>query len=540
MTTAPSTTAPSPLTGRSLLAGQEVTGNGAAVRAEDRATGAALEPGYSLLEVDQLGAATAAAQEAFPSYRALAPERRAAFLERIAQNIEDLGDALIVRAMAETGLPETRLRGERARTTGQLRLFADVVRRGDHHRVCIDPALPERTPQPRPDIRRRTVPLGPVAVFGASNFPLAFSTAGGDTASALAAGCPVIVKAHLAHPGTGELVGRAIADAVAACDLHPGVFSHVYGDGPGLGQALVADPAVRAVGFTGSRAAGLALMATAAARPVPIPVHAEMSSINPVLLLPGSLEQDLDALAGDYLRSVTGSSGQLCTAPGLLFLPTGAAGDAFVDAVRRALPELRGQTMLTAGIASAWAHGVQELESRDGVETVGRGQAGEGENAPAPTVLATTAGTFLRDELLHREIFGAASLIVRYSSPQELLAAVESLEGQLTATLHLTDADHEFAAALLPSLELTAGRLLVGGWPTGVEVGHAMVHGGPFPATSDPRSTSVGSLAIERFLRPVAYQGFPEALLPAPLREEEGRHLSRRVDGRLDPGRAGV
>jgi 2,5-dioxopentanoate dehydrogenase len=369
-------------------------------------------------------------------------------------------------------------------------------------------------------------------VFGASNFPLAFSTAGGDTASALAAGCPVVFKAHNAHPGTSEIVGRAITDAVAAHGLHPGVFSLVYGQGSRIGQALAADPAIRAVGFTGSRAAGTSLMATAAARPVPIPVYAEMSSINPVFLLEGALQGDLDALATAYLGSVTGSSGQLCTAPGLLFLPTGPAGDAFEAAVQRVLGDMAGQTMLTAQIARSWAEGVEELSAQDGVEVVARGRDGETRNAPAPTVLSTGAGAFLDNEALHQEVFGAASLIIRYASLEELTAAAERLEGQLTATLHLTEADHATAAALLPVLERKAGRILANGWPTGVEVGHAMVHGGPFPATSDSRTTSVGTLAIERFLRPVAYQDIPDALLPPPLRQDNPWHLNRRLDGR--------
>lgn len=524
------------LSGRSLLAGEPVAGHGRTVHGTNPATGERLEPGYSLIDEAQLATATAAAAAAFASFRALDPETRAAFLEQIAENIEAVGDELTARVMAETGLPEARVKGERGRTVGQLRLFAAVVRQGDHLGVRIDPALAERTPAPRADIRQRKIPLGPVAVFGASNFPLAFSTAGGDTASALAAGCPVVFKAHNAHPGTSEIVGRAITEAVSACGLHPGVFSLVYGQGSRIGQALAADAAIHAVGFTGSRAAGMSLMATAAARPVPIPVYAEMSSINPVFLLEGALQGDVEALAQAYLGSVTGSSGQLCTAPGLLFLPTGAAGDAFESAVQRALADIPGQTMLTALIARAWAEGVEELSAQDGVEVVARGRDGETENAPAPTVLSTSMDSFLDNQALHQEVFGAASLIIRYSSAEELAAGAERLEGQLTATLHLTEADHTTAAALLPVLERRAGRILANGWPTGVEVGHAMVHGGPFPATSDSRTTSVGTLAIERFLRPVAYQDIPEALLPEPLRQDNPWQLTRRLDGHLAAG----
>jgi NADP-dependent aldehyde dehydrogenase len=521
------------LTGHSIVAGSPLAGTAGTIAGQDPATAEALEPAYSLLDDKQVAQATAAARDAFASFSALTPEPHAQFLERAAENIDALGPDVVARAMRETGLPAARLDGELARTTGQLRLFAQVVRQGDHRGVRIDPALPDRTPLPRVDIRQRKVPLGPVAVFGASNFPLAFSTAGGDTASALAAGCPVVVKAHNAHPGTAELVGRAVADAVAQCGLHPGVFSLVYGPGNAVGQALVTDPAIQAVGFTGSRGGGLALVAAAATRPVPIPVYAEMSSINPTILLDGALAGDVDALAAAYLTSVTGSSGQLCTAPGLVFVPDGARGDAFVEAAGRAAAAAAGQTMLTAGIAEAWQNGVDTLAAQDGVRLVGAGAPGETRNAPAPAVFTSAVPTLLSNPVLQAEIFGAASLVVRYADADELLAAVERLEGQLTVTLHLTEEDRETAARLLPVLERTAGRILANGWPTGVEVGHAMVHGGPFPATSDARSTSVGTLAIERFLRPVAYQNLPEYLLPEPVRSDNPWQLTRRVDGVL-------
>lgn len=522
------------LTGHSIVAGAPLAGAAGTFAGQDPATAQALEPTYSLLDDAQVARATAAAQEAFASFSTLAPEPHARFLEQIADNIDAIGPGVVARAMQETGLPAARLTGEVARTTGQLRLFAQVVRQGDHRGVRIDPALPDRTPLPRADIRQRKVPLGPVAVFGASNFPLAFSTAGGDTASALAAGCPVVVKAHNAHPGTAELVGRAVADAIAACGLHPGVFSLVYGPGNAVGKALVTDPVIQAVGFTGSRGGGLALVAAAAARPVPIPVYAEMSSINPTILLDGALAGDVDSLAAAYLTSVTGSSGQLCTAPGLVFVPDGERGDAFVEAAGRAAAAAAGQTMLTAGIAEAWQQGVDTLAAQDGVHLVGAGSPGGTENAPAPAVFASAVPTLLSNPVLQAEIFGAASLVVRYADTDELLAAVDRLEGQLTVTLHLTEDDRETATALLPVLERKAGRILANGWPTGVEVGHAMVHGGPFPATSDSRSTSVGTLAIERFLRPVAYQNLPEYLLPEPVRSDNPWHLTRRVDGVLD------
>jgi len=523
------------LTGRSIIAGREVVGTDGTTRGIDPSTNTELEPAYSLIGEAQLAEATAAAEAAVESFSSLDPQTHAGFLEKIAENIEAVGPDLVARASAETGLPVPRLQGELARTTGQLRLFARVVRQGDHRGVRIEPALPERTPLPRPDLRQRRIPLGPVAVFGASNFPFAFSTAGGDTASALAAGCPVVFKAHNAHPGTGEIVGRALTDAVAACGLHPGVFSLVYGPGASIGQALVKDPAIKAVGFTGSRAAGTSLMATAAARPEPIPVYAEMSSINPVFLFASALRGDADEFARAYVTSLTGSSGQLCTNPGLLFVPAGEAGDAFLAAVGRALTHAEGATMLTPGIAASCRSGIEALGSQEGVAVVAQGREGSTENAPAPVVFGTEVPTFLANPVLQEEIFGAASLAIRYGSAEELVEAARGMEGQLTASLFLSEEDHATAAPLLPVLERKVGRILANGWPTGVDVGDAMVHGGPFPATSDSRTTSVGTLAIERFLRPVAYQNIPDALLPAPVQQANPWHLNRRVDGRLQP-----
>jgi alpha-ketoglutaric semialdehyde dehydrogenase len=525
------------LTGHSLIAGQPVAGGGKTAFGFNPATNEQLAPAYSLITEEQLTTATSAAAAAYPSFSTLDPETHASLLDAIADNIEAIGDVLIIRAGQETGLPAARLAGERARTTGQLRLFANVVRQGDFRGVRIDPALPERKPMPRADIRQRQIPLGPVAVFGASNFPLAFSTAGGDTASALAAGCPVVFKAHNAHPGTSELVGQAIDKAVKDAGLHPGVFSLIYGPGSSIGQALVADPAIKAVGFTGSQAAGIALMRTAAARPEPIPVYAEMSSLNPVFVFPGALHgsaEQIDALAQQYVTAVTGSSGQLCTSPGLLFAPAGEAGDKLAAAVGRAISACAGQTMLTEGIAGSWHAGTEALGNASGVGIVGQGTAGPTENAPAPTIFGTDVAEFVSNHVLHAEIFGAASLVIRYSSTEELIAATERLEGQLTASLQLTEEDYPTAAQLLPALEQKVGRIIVNGWPTGVEVGHAMVHGGPFPATSDTRTTSVGTLAINRFLRPVAYQNLPQELLPATLQDTNPWQLNRRIDGTVE------
>jgi len=526
------------IAGHSVIAGVEVAGTAGSVRAVNARTGEQLEPEFTLAGAAEAEQATRAAAAAFDTYRATTPDQRAAFLEAVADAIEADRERIIQRAMAESGLPEARLTGELSRTTGQLRLFASVVRQGDHLEARIDPAQPTRTPLPRADIRQRQIPLGPVVVFGASNFPLAFSTAGGDTASALAAGCPVIVKAHSAHLGTTALVAAAVTKAVAAAGLPAGVFSVLYGAGTEVGKALVADPRVKAVGFTGSRAGGLALMRAAAARPEPIPVYAEMSSINPVFVLPGALAAGASELAAAYVGSLTLGSGQFCTNPGLVFVPSGPDGDTFVKAAGEAVTAALGQTMLTDGITTAYAEGTAALKSTPGVNVIAEGTAGADRNAPAPALVSTTAEVFADIPVLAGEVFGAASLVVRYDGIDDALAAAEGLEGQLTATLQYAEGDEDAARALIPVLERKAGRILFNGWPTGVEVNHAMVHGGPFPATSDPRTTSVGSLAIYRFQRPVSYQDVPEELLPEALREANPWRLSRRVDGVLDPAGA--
>lgn len=525
-----------PHTGHSIIGGVATPGAAGTIRATNPATGEPLDGEYTALVASEVAAATAAATAAFATYRHTSPTERAEFLDAIAEELEAVGAQLIATAHAESGLPVARLTGELGRTCGQLRLFARVVRQGDHLGVRIDPALPDRAPLPRPDLRLRQIPLGPVAVFGASNFPLAFSTAGGDTASALAAGCPVVVKAHNAHPGTAGISGLAIAAAARRCGLPAGVFSLVYGLGNEVGAALVTDPAIQAVGFTGSRAGGLALVAAAAARPRPIPVYAEMSSVNPVILLPGALAGEVDALAAGYLASLTNGAGQFCTNPGLLFVPAGPAGDRFLAAVAAAASDAPGQTMLTPGICDSFVAGVERLARTDGVDTVVAGVPGPTANAPAPRVFVSGLEDLVRDPALTDEVFGASGLVVRYGDLDSLIAALARLDGQLTATIHASAEDEQDVAAasrLLPALESLCGRIAFNGWPTGVEVCHAMVHGGPFPASSDGRSTSVGSLAIERFQRPVAYQDVPGALLPPPLQDDNPWQLTRRVDGTL-------
>ncbi|MEQ3555030.1 aldehyde dehydrogenase (NADP(+)) [Pseudonocardia nematodicida] len=531
MTTVESTT----LTGEMLLGAARVTGRAGTLTARDPRTGADLAPTYGLGDRADVERAAALAAEAFGAFRETAPAERAAFLDTIAANIDGITEALVERVGAETGLPEPRIRGEIARTTGQLRLFATVVRDGRWAGVRFDTPLPDRSPLPRPDVRQRMVPVGPVAVFGASNFPLAFSVAGGDTASALAAGCPVVVKAHGAHPGTSELVGVAIARAVAAHDLPEGVFSMVYGAGREVGTALVADPRIAAVGFTGSRGGGTALMATAAARPAPIPVYAEMSSINPVLLLPGALRGGAERLGEAFAGSLTTGVGQLCTNPGLVIGVDGPDLDRFVDAAADAVTASAAAPMLTTGICDAYVTGSAALRAHPEVTEVAGGRADDAIASPGVAHLFSTSGAaFAADERLADEVFGASSLVVRLFGTGELAGLIAGLEGQLTATLHLDpsdDGDLALARELLPLLENRVGRIVVNGWPTGVEVSTAMVHGGPFPATSDGRTTSVGTRAIERFLRPVAYQDVPDALLPAVLADANPLDVPRTVDG---------
>ncbi|QJR11501.1 Alpha-ketoglutaric semialdehyde dehydrogenase 3 [Usitatibacter rugosus] len=525
---------PTGLTGRMLIGAQDAEGREAALKGLDPATGAELEPAYGGADATHLERACGLAAAAFDTYRETSPEARAKFLETIADNILAIGDTLIVRAMQESGLPRPRLEGERGRTMGQLKLFAEVVREGSWMDLRVDPAMPERKPMPRSDLRLRNIPVGPVAIFGASNFPLAFSVAGGDTASALAAGCPVVVKAHPAHPGTSELVGRAIQAAVKSCGLPEGVFSMLYGAGNWLGGALVSDPRIKAVGFTGSRQGGVALMKIANARPEPIPVYAEMSSINPVLVLPHALASRGEAIAKAFIGSLTLGAGQFCTNPGLLLGAAGKDLDAFEGKVAENLPAAGASTMLTPGIASAYRGGVDRLAKHAQVKTVARGQPAGGPNAGQAAFFSTDAKTFIADHVLQDEVFGSSSVLVRCPDVNTMRDILEKLEGQLTVTLQMDPEDLEYAKKLLPVLERKAGRVLVNGFPTGVEVAHAMVHGGPYPATSDGRTTSVGSLAIYRFLRPVCYQDFPAGLLPESLREGGAAGAPIRRNGKLE------
>jgi alpha-ketoglutaric semialdehyde dehydrogenase len=522
------------VTGEMLIGARAVRGTESTLRAVNPATGAELEPPFGGGSAADVDAACLLAEAAFDSYRAVSLEKRAAFLETIAQGILDLGELLIERVIAESGLPRGRVEGERGRTVFQLRLFASLAREGRWLNATLDPALPDRKPAPRADLRSQKIPIGPVAVFSASNFPLAFSIAGGDTAAALAAGCPVVVKSHSSHLGTAELVGRIIQKAVADCALPEGVFSLLVGSGSSVGEALVQHPAIRAVGFTGSRKVGRTLVALAAARDVPIPVYAEMSSINPVFLLPSALAQRAEAIAQGLIDSVTLGTGQFCTKPGIVIALAGVDFDRFKYAAQTCVQAKSATTMLNSGIHRAYCHGAAQWARDSGVRAISAGGDPQpGSFAGQPMLFATAAQHFLNSPNLLEEVFGPAALLIECSGTEEFLAVAEYLNGQLTATLHLAEQDTALARTLLPLLERRAGRIIVNGFPTGVEVCYAMVHGGPSPATSDSRVTSVGAMSIERFLRPVCYQDLPAALLPESLQDGNPLHLIRLVEGKL-------
>ena len=524
----------SSLHGYSLIAGRRGREGGPAFTAFDPAAATALEPAFHEALPAEVDAALEAADAAFAAWRTGPGELRARLLEAIASEIEALGDDLLLRAQRETALPLPRLQGERGRTCAQLRLFAAVARDGSWVDARIDPALPDRQPLPRPDLRRMLQPLGPVVVFGSSNFPLAFSVAGGDTASALAAGCPVVVKAHPAHPGTSELVAGAVYRAITACGLPPGLFSLLQGARHDVGLALVKHPLTAAVGFTGSHRAGRALFDAAAARPRPIPVFAEMSSLNPVFLLPGALRERGPALAQGLLGSFTLGVGQFCTKPGLVFAVRGPDTDAWLGTLAAAVRAAAPGVLLTAGIGEAFAANQTRLSTFRGVRAFARSEAPSGSGVEGrPAVATVAAADFLaQPELSALEVFGPFTLVVLADDPAQLAACAAALEGQLTATVHGQPGELEAAEALLGRLEQKAGRVVINGFPTGVEVSPAMQHGGPYPATTDTRFTSVGTAAILRFARPVCYQGFPPALLPEALRDANPLGLLRLINGR--------
>ncbi|MGI8782909.1 MAG: aldehyde dehydrogenase (NADP(+)) [Acidobacteriota bacterium] len=519
------------LHGKNLIAGVPSGDFESAFRAIDPVTGSELAPEFCEAGAADIDRAIELSQEAFEKYREVGPEARAQFLERIATELEQLGDPWIERAAAETALPEERLKGERARTLGQLRLFAAVAREGSWVDARIDPAQPDRKPIARPDIRRMLVPIGPVVVFAASNFPLAFSVAGGDTAAALAAGNPVVVKAHPAHPGTSELAGRAVTAAIESCGLHRGVFSLLHGRSHEVGLRLVRHPLACAVGFTGSLRAGRALFDAAAARRSPIPVYAEMGSINPVFVLPGAARERAEALAEGLRQSVTLGVGQFCTNPGLI---VGLEDEHFAGLAKK-LGQLFGQapsgTMLYPAIQKAYQETIAAVRRLNGVEVLGESPDTVSGCSVTAIALQASVETYLKHPELGAEVFGPSTLVVTGRSDRDLEALARGLDGHLTATLHGTAEDLQQYAWLVSILTQKVGRLIFNGFPTGVEVCPAMHHGGPYPATTDSHWTSVGTAAIGRFARPVCFQNFPQVALPAELRDVNERGIWRLVDG---------
>ncbi len=521
------------LSGRSIIGFGAGSAGGRVLYGLNPATGDKLQPGYESANLEEVDRAARLAGEAFSVYGRLAGDRKATLLREIARNIEGLGEALTARATQETGLPAGRIQGETARTCSQLRLFAGLVEEGSWVDARIDHADPERKPLPKPDVRSLLRPVGPVVVFCASNFPLAFSVAGCDTASALAAGCPVIVKAHHAHPGTAEMVGLAVRDAVRSCGLPEGVFSLLYGSGSEIGTALIRHPLVKAGGFTGSRAGGRALFDAASSRPEPIPFYAEMSSVNPVFILPGAMRARRDQMAAGLHASVTLGAGQFCTKPGLVLMAAEAEARAFAGKLGELMAGTADFTLLTPGIRSAYHEGVTSRVDHPVVEIVAHKTALEGQGGcqAGVALFQTDMKSYLEHPELGAEVFGPSTLLISYSGRADLLEFASTMEGHLTATIHGTDEDLGDYADLLAILETKVGRLVVNGFPTGVEVCHAMVHGGPYPATSDGRSTSVGTRAILRFTRQVCYQGFPDAALPDELKNDNTLRIWRLVDG---------
>ena len=524
------------LTGLSFIGSQRGTRDGSGFQAFAPPTGEPLQPVFRSATLAELESATQLARDAFASYSQTTGKARAAFLRSVAEGFESHRDELAQRANLETALPMPRLTGEVNRTANQFRVFASVVEEGSWVQACIDPALPDRQPLPRADLRSMLRALGPVAVFGASNFPLAFSVGGGDTASALAAGCPVIVKAHPAHPGTSELAAAIIAEAVAAHSFHPGVFSMLFDSGLDIGTALVKHPVIRAVAFTGSLRAGRALMDLAAARPEPIPCFAEMSSGNPVFILPGALRKGPAALAQGLFGSFTLAAGQMCTKPGIVFVPEAQENAAFFEELKTLVEQAQPYTLLTGGIAREYERATEARSAQIPLAAEAHLLSEKPKDGTAFHAQAKVF-TVCLDQLIGQpeltdEIFGPDTMLVNCDNTQDYLRAARSLSGHLTAAIFGDEDDLAANRELIHILEQKAGRLIFNGFPTGVEVAHAMVHGGPYPSTSDPRFTSVGSPAIYRFAKPVCFQNFPQTMLPPELQDANPLGIRRLRDGK--------
>lgn len=543
-------------TGRSIVAGKTIAPAAGPIQdhdskfhAIDPHSGHELPTLYLAAKAEDVDKAAWAAWQAFHAMGTRSGADRAALLERIAEGIAGLGEDLLAVASDETGLGPARLVSERDRTINTLRMFAELVRRGDWVGAIIDTGQISRRPVPKPDVRTMLRPLGPVAVFGAGNFPLAYSTAGGDTASAFAAGCPVVVKGHPGHPGTGELVAQAVARAVEECGFDPGTFSFLHAGGVremAIGEQVVRHPAVRAVGFTGSFGGGTALARLASERADPIPVFAEMGSTNPVFVLPSALDSQADAIAERLVQSATNSGGQMCTCPGLIFAIRGEGAEKLQRSMAKMLNEMPPQTMLNPRTRATFARRAEEVAAVPGVEVrAGSVQAGHRTSRDAEqhvvgspirasaALFRTSFETFRRTPTLHEEIFGPAAVLVMCGDEQQLVEAAAAIQGSLTGTIWAGSADEELARRLQQVLEQRVGRLIYNGVPTGVEVCEAMVHGGPFPATNQAQSTAVGPRAIQRWCRPVAYQNTPDGLLPAELRNGNPLKILRLVNGQL-------
>jgi NADP-dependent aldehyde dehydrogenase len=522
------------LHGQNIIASKPSSNNNATFRGFAPALGKEIETDFQEATLEQINQALTAAEAAFHHYRLLPAETRADFLEKIGEEILAIGDELIEAANIETALPKDRLTGERGRTVNQLRMFAELLREGSWVEARIDRAIPDRQPLPKPDIRRMLIPIGPVVVFGASNFPLAFSVAGGDTASALAAGCPVVVKAHPAHPRTSELVADAVIRAVETTGIPAGVFSMLHGVSHDVGLELVKQPLTRAVGFTGSLRGGRALFDAAVKRPAPIPVYAEMGSINPVFILPGALTERAGAIAESMKQSVTLGVGQFCTNPGLAVGIRDRDFVRFVDRLGELIVDAPTGTMLYPGILQAYERGIKELSNIEGVNKLQSNHTADLNRTEARAAMfSTDAATFLRHPELGEEVFGPSTIVVGCESREEMENIARILDGHLTATVHGTAEDLLGFRTLISILENKVGRLIFNGFPTGVEVCASMHHGGPYPATTDPHYTSVGTAAIQRFARPICYQGFPQDALPVELQNANQKGIWRLVDSRL-------
>ncbi len=519
------------LNGNQIIGNSEQPGNEAVIKSTNPLTGQQLDPGYKGANKAQVNEACLLAKNAFDTYRNTSLKIRAEFLEEIANEIENLGDQLTKKFIEESGLPEGRAKGETGRTVGQLRMFANHIKNGFATNATIDTALLDRKPSARTDHRLTNIPLGPIVVFGASNFPLAFSVAGGDTASALAAGCPVIVKGHSAHLGTSELVGKAIISAIKKCGMPNGTFSLLFGSGSIVGQELVSNKEIKGIGFTGSRKGGLAILKTAQSRKEPIPVYAEMSSINPVFLLPSAFE-NIQSIVDGFINSLTMGAGQFCTNPGLLVFKENNESQKLIKSLSDVIVKTNTQTMLTENIYNSYCAGLSRLEKNKKIKLLAKSNSSTEPNQCQAALFETTGKNFLSNTDLAEEVFGASSLIVKCETEYEMEEIAKSIEGQLTGSLHLNkDQDEKLAKRIISQLELKVGRIIFNQFPTGVEVCNAMVHGGVYPATSDSRSTSVGSTAINRFLRPICYQNFPQTYLRDEIKDHNPNNITQLLNG---------